>query len=522
VHLVRSDANLPDPSGGAPAGAVPEEVTLTEAAIARGEELSWEQLVDEARRRGPDPRFRELDDAQLVERICRDASAMTAAMCRWLELIGELVVRGVWADEGARTPGKWLSWKLGIGAATGREHVRVALRLRDLPAVRERFAAGTLSYSKVRAITRIAVPDAEELLVMWADHATAAQMETIVRGLRGSQRARDTEPGEPDDPRYREAVRVHADGTATLTIRGPAEDIVAVSDGLRLLAEALVADRLDGGTTDPQDPPSPNELEQGGTATELSLEDTAPRRTSAADRVEALGHVVAAAVAADVPPDTSGLDRTTLVLHVDAAELAVEPTDGPDVVPVQDAHGRIRAMDRRVLRRLACGAGRVTAAIGDSGEPLDLGRRRRDTSAALRRAVHLRDRSCTYPGCGATRHLDAHHVRCWSDGGPTSLTNLVLLCSHHHRFVHRHDVVIEVRPDGRHRFTLPRHRTALPAVGRLPGASAGTHRHAAPDGATTALAPPGPIPTGRFDLDTAVAILLQTYERAHDGAPVAA
>ena len=508
MHVVRSDANLPDPSGGAPAEAPPDEVTSTEAAIAKGDELSWEQLVEEARRRGPDPRFRDLDDAQLVDRICRDASALTAAMCRWLELLGELVVRGVWADEGARTPGAWSSWKLGIGAATGREHVRVALRLRDLPAVRARFAAGTLSYSKVRAITRVAVPEAEDLLLMWADHATAAQMETIVRGLRASQRARGTATDEHDEARCHESVRVHADGTATLTIRGPAEEIVAVGDGLRLLAQALVDDRSGDGR----------------------------RRTTAADRVEALGHVVAGAVAADVPPDTSGLDRTTLVLQVDAAELAGGPTDGSDVVPVRDAHGRVRAMDRRALRRLACDAGLVTATIGASGEPLDLGRRRRDTSAALRRAVHLRDGTCTYPGCGATRHLDAHHVQHWSDGGPTALTNLVLLCSHHHRFVHRHHVDIEVRPDGRHRYTLPRSRTALPAVGRLPGASAGAPQR--PDGRVGAgapgsasagapqrpdvLAPPGPVPTGRFDVDTAVAILLRTYERREDGVAVAA
>jgi hypothetical protein len=153
-----------------------------------------------------------------------------------------------------------------------------------------------------------------------------------------------------------------------------------------------------------------------------------------------------------VPADTSGLDRHTLVLHASADAIAKE---GPDRVPVEDRHGRVRGMDRQTLRRLACEAGIVLAAVDEHGTPLDVGRRDRRLSAALRRALHLRDRSCTFPGCGATRHLHAHHVHHWADGGPTDLSNLVLICSHHHRFVHQNGWTIEVRPDAQHRFAPP-------------------------------------------------------------------
>jgi hypothetical protein len=124
-------------------------------------DLSWEELVDEASRLGRDERFSSLTDDALADQVAEGAAQLDAALCRWLELVGELVVRGIWADQGARTPGQWLSWKLGIGRSTGLERVRVALALREFPATRERFAAGTLSYSKVRAITRCGVP-AEE------------------------------------------------------------------------------------------------------------------------------------------------------------------------------------------------------------------------------------------------------------------------------------------------------------------------------------------------------------------------
>ncbi|MEX0836625.1 MAG: DUF222 domain-containing protein, partial [Nitriliruptor sp.] len=223
-----------------------------------------------------------------------------------------------------------------------------------------------------------------------------------------------------------------------------------------------------------------------GATSDLSDHGAPPRRVTAADRVEALCHVVAAAVAADVPVDTSGLDRTTLVIQIEGRDLATPPVAGPDPVPVRDHHDRIRAMDRRVLRRLACDAGLITAITHHDRSPLDLGRRRRRTNAALRRAVQLRDRHCTFPGCHATRHLHAHHVLEWSaDDGPTDLSNLALLCSYHHRFIHDHHWHIEVRPDGHHRYT--------------------------PTGSAEALAPPGDVDLRPFDLDTAIAVLLHTY-----------
>ncbi len=86
---------------------------------------------------------------------------------------------------GLLQPVQWLGWHCGLDARAAREKLRVGHALEDLPLITEEFAAGRLSYSKVRALTRIATPTNEADLVMLAQHATAAQVERIVRAYRG-------------------------------------------------------------------------------------------------------------------------------------------------------------------------------------------------------------------------------------------------------------------------------------------------------------------------------------------------
>lgn len=513
-------------------------------------ELTWEELVTEAERVGPDPRFDALSDAEVIEQLAVGAAQIDAALCRWLELLAEFTVRGVWADEGARTAGMWLSWRLGIAPSTAREHVRVALKLREFPATRDRFAAGTLSYSKVRAITRCGQPDAEDMLLAWADDATAAQLEQVARGFRRAEKARrdDAIAGEPNGQRCSVRSRSLGDGRRSLTITAPDEVIAAIEDDLQRLAEALLADRLDpeaasaGGTdgvgVGSSDPP-PDGDRLGAAEHGAGLEGGAARqRVTSMDQVDALMTALAAAAAAGTVPDTSGLDRHTLVLHASVDDVtravseggieaggtsdAVPAADMLGLVPVTDEHRRIRGMDRTTLRRLACEAGVVLVVEEGDGTPLDVGRRRRSPTAAQRRALQRRDRGCTFPGCHATRHLHAHHVRHWADGGPTDLANLVLVCGFHHRFVHAADWHIEVRADGRHLFRPAADAAAVPRVGAAPGAPPGAVAASAPGSASAeALLPPDHV-GGPYDLDTAVAVLQRIHRAARPETALAA
>ena len=93
---------------------------------------------------------------------------------------------------------------------------------------------------------------------------------------------------------------------------------------------------------------------------------------------------------------------------------------------------------------------------GIKGEPLSVGRKTRAIPPAIMRALTTRDGGCRFPGCTHTRFADGHHIKHWADGGETSLSNLVLLCRHHHRLVHEGGFGCEVNNAGDVVFKSPR------------------------------------------------------------------
>lgn len=459
-----------------------------------------EQVQELATTLGRDPALAHTDDEALERAVRTGAAEIAAATCRWLELLAEFVVRGTWAEQGARSPAAWLSWALGLAPSTAREHVRVGLRLREVPVVRARFRAGTLSYSKVRAITRVATPDTEAMLLAWADDAPAHVLERVVRDaaalVRGPSPARDD--GHGLRRRWRD------DGTLELTVRLDAVDGLAVEQALERLCEVAEPDAPD---------PDPGELTAPGAdhadGCDHRAVEGAARPSRAVREADALVGALQLAVGA-APQDTSGEDRHVVVARVEAVALAdaltdhrspdrrdadrpVDPAPGAsaeapdrDVVLVRDAGLRPRGMDRRLLRRLAC-AGSLRLEVDRDGLPVGHGRLRRRPDARLRRLLQARDGGCAFPGCGATRFLHAHHVRAWGDGGPTELDNLVLLCGHHHRLVHDAGwrLVAVDATRGRWSFHPPEGTpgldpdVALPRARPLPGASAEALRSAA-------------------------------------------
>src|SRR5207302_6052763 len=107
----------------------------------------------------------------------------------------------------------WLNWRCGIGVVAAREHVKVGRRLGELPLVHAAFASGELSYSKARAVVRIATPETEATLVEWARHATAAQLERIVAGRRRVSRA------EAEEVHARREVSWHVEDDGSFVLR---------------------------------------------------------------------------------------------------------------------------------------------------------------------------------------------------------------------------------------------------------------------------------------------------------------
>ncbi len=136
------------------------------------------------------------------------------------------------------------------------------------------------------------------------------------------------------------------------------------------------------------------------------------------------GGTVTAMLSHAVRASRTNASRSFITCEVSADEW--EATSSRDGTP----------LPLHVARMLACDAARIDVSVGESGEILDVGRSRRTIPTAIGRALTLRDGGCRVPGCGRSRHVQAHHVEAWAEGGATRVSNLVLLCPGHHWLVH--------------------------------------------------------------------------------------
>ncbi|MDN5751352.1 MAG: 13E12 repeat family protein, partial [Pseudonocardia sp.] len=161
--------------------------------------------------------FEELSVRDVETELVGMAGHLAAGTCRFLQLLAEFDTREGWAGPGLRSCAHWLGWRVGMDARTARDHLRVAHALTRLPATTAAFATGRVSYSKVRALTRIADADTEHTLLGVALHGTASQLDGLVRAARAGA-----------DPRPATARRAMAwsrdpDGSLLVRLRIPAE-----------------------------------------------------------------------------------------------------------------------------------------------------------------------------------------------------------------------------------------------------------------------------------------------------------
>ncbi len=189
---------------------------------------------------------------------------------------------------------------------------------------------------------------------------------------------------------------------------------------------------LEAPMADDEPPPPEDELEREAWARRRYEENQRQAKERKAARVQALVSIFEEYVNDNRPSRfiPGAVDALVIVDHATLASATSFPigrcelSDGTPISP-------------ETARRLTCDCPVSPVLVGPDGNPLDVGRRTRQISPALWKALILRDRHCTFPGCErGGMCLNAHHMKHWAQGGETNLENLTLTCRGHHRFVH--------------------------------------------------------------------------------------
>lgn len=286
----------------------------------------------------------------------------------------------------------------------------MARALGELPRIDGVFARGELSYSKVRAMTRVATPENEELLLVDAQYSTGTQLELICRKYAAVRRGAAPTPEE--DQERRRVTRRDLD------------------DGMVRIQATL----------------HPEEAELVWAALTRIARDRAPR-DGAFSRADALVQMAQELTRGRSP------DRTPTDIVVTVAVESLADTTREPLVAATTAEGA--CLSTQAARRLACDAGIVTMVEDSNGNCVSVGRKSRSIPASMKRALLRRDKACRFPGCSNHQFVDGHHIEHWADGGETRLGNLVLLCGAHHRFVHEYGYSLVLDAQQQPRFFDP-------------------------------------------------------------------
>lgn len=347
--------------------------------------------------------------ASLIDDVRRLHQQISRQQRELLTSLATLEQRKAWLDDGARDMAHWVSMQLGISHWKASRWLSAGRALEELPATATALGAGDLSIDKVVELTRLATPSREAGLVRWAEGVSSgairrrADFETRIERCE----AQDAEESRSVSWWYFDEGRRFA-----LEAELPAASGAKVARALDRLAAEL-----------PQMP------------------DARPVDFMQQRCADALVALCAGRGAA-----SDGPDRATVVIHTRAGAdggVANGQVEGGGVVPAAS------------VARVLCDARAQVVTEDRAGRAVGFGRVTRVPSAWMGRQVRHRDQECRFPGCGARRFTEAHHIVWWSRGGGTDLDNLLLICSFHHTLVHEFGWSVKRAPDGDPRWFRP-------------------------------------------------------------------
>jgi hypothetical protein len=374
-----------------------------------------------------------IDCIQLVHRWSQQTAALQ------LRLVQQAVARGLPEADGFRSAAGWLRSRLLLDPRPARELVEQAEAMRRRPVVEQALVDGMVDLRQAAVIAAAVDPisadipgldgvrvaaEAEEALIGMASDFPAYQLRRL--GERILTYVAPEVAERVDEERLRNQEK-RAQAKRFVTWSLPVDGVVRLSGSLSVEDAAVVNAALQP------------------LCTPIRGDD----RTAGQRRADALADICRLALrTADLPDHGGEPPQLALTVPFDPLTRALG-------VSTLDNGARLSA---GAARRLACDAKILPLVMGGAGQVLDAGRTRRLATGPLRRALVARDRGCAHPDCDRPpRWCDSHHLIPWSANGRTCLTNLVLLCPHHHRVIHDPDSGWRVRlaDDGLPEFIPP-------------------------------------------------------------------
>jgi hypothetical protein len=342
----------------------------------------------------------------------REAERVETKRLRWLP---DQHRRASFRKDGYLSSAAWLADRFKMSAGSAKQQVKIAQARQEMPKARRALEAGEVSSAAVRVLVAVRETHTEA----FARHESA---------LVGQAKTQSVE----------ELRRVMADWSQTVDAEDSSRHAEALRARRRLDACPTVSGmvRVDG-ELDPEGGEALLTALQALVDADLRAGNRTDQRTATQRRADALCELAHVYLRSSDRPGVGG-ERPHVTLTVDIETLNGTPRSGNGSAASRRSElDHTGSVPPATARRLACDASILPVVMGGPSEPLDVGRRTPVVSAALRRAVVLRDRGCLFPRCPRPHvWCDAHHVTHWVDGGTTALDNLVLLCRPHHRLVH--------------------------------------------------------------------------------------
>lgn len=393
-------------------------------------------------------RLSSLSNDNLVAESQRLSALLSTARAELGLVLAEIESRELHKEFDCGTIERFASWQCQLSTANARNTAALGRAVHELPAMGDAVVEGRLSADKAVMIAKVAAPDSEAALVDLSQYTSMGQLQKVCSSWRTVGVAPELPEFEESEPSHIGRVVVFHDDSG-IEVRASFDHVhgALVLSALDSVTAQVRAERKEAAGAD-------GSPVLRGVPADL---DEVPHERLTREQWRAEGFLRMCELASGVVPgelQASGF-ATQVVVHVPVDTL-LHPTalPGVELGPADVLEPQGVVLRREAARWLACDAGLQTVLEDNNGDPLHLGRRTSTITPHLRRAVHARYRTCTWPGCTSTV-VQLHHRHHRSVGGHDDLENLVPLCRFHHGVVHRRGITVGRDDHGELRFWRP-------------------------------------------------------------------